>query len=503
MRSDDRSDLLSSLYRRGVRIWVENGQLRFQAPKGALLPEELARLRMFKNEIVGFLLDAPLAPDIPLEPRAAGYPAPLTAIQLRVWNYTVEKAARLSTRASGFAERIHGPLSTCILRESIEAVVRRHESLRTRFALADGVPTHIINSSCEFDFEVIDCRQLPPGSAESAIQCHAQEFLKEKVDLSVGPLFAVKLFRLSSCEHVLVLALDHMITDAVSNGILIREIWALYNQASQGSPLSLPTLSVQFADYAVWQQRTYSAWLDKNGAYWRKRLSHSPRTRLPCDVGLGEVAQLVGATLEISIGEELSIRLRDVARRQGTLLSLIVLTVYVAAMWRWCNEDDLVVGFVSNGRYRPELENVIGFVADILYLRIELHKQSSVLDLLNRIIFEFKSAYDHYDFGRVPDLIPECWTELYFNWLSRYRVQSSVECDGRIRVEPFRLAADWPAKFAPFFYDTNAGIRVTVMYRPDLIPRSMVEQFGRNLRCFAEVLVERPSASVASIVMPI
>lgn len=166
------------------------------------------------------------------------------------------------------------------------------------------------------------------------------------------------------------------------------------------------------------------------------------------------------------------------ARRERSLLALVVLTAYIAVMSRWCNKGDLVTGFISNGRYRPELENMIGFVANMLHLHVEVTEGDSFLDLLKRLNREIRSAYDHQDFDRVPAFIPECATDLQFNWLPTHWSQGFVcqhrEADDKVRVQQFPFRVIQPCKFTPFS-DTAAGINVTVLYGSDRFAPSTIE----------------------------
>lgn len=448
--------------------------------------------------------------DIPLRPRLAGCPVPLTAGQLWLWDDMIKRGTRLSEwRMCAASVRILGPLNTCLMRRSIEAVVQRHESLRTRIIQVDGIPRQHIDAASDDHFEVIDLAKVSPINVQREAKHVAQEFIEEKIDLSVGPLFDAKLLRLSNREHVLILALDHIVSDAVSYGILSRDIWTLYNQAAQGLPFSLPQLPVQFADYAVWQQRTYDAWLKKHEAYWRGRLTGAPRIQLPLGNGLAEVKHPTVSMLHIPFGKALSAKLRDVARRERTLLPLVVLTVYAAVVSRWCSQGDLVLGFASHGRHsRPELENMIGFLATGLLLRIEITKEESFLDLLKRVNLEFYSACNHQGIGRLRDIVPECTIDVGFNWIttnwSRRSVHQKGEADGPVKMQPFPIqtfrSVEAPfLKFVPLFSDTAAGIIVTVLYRPDLFAKSTIERFGHSLRLFAAEFTQRPLASVASI----
>jgi hypothetical protein len=451
--------------------------------------------------------------ELPLEPRPTGCPVPLTAFQLRYWGQLAKQEEPLSVRMCAASVRISGPLNTCLLRGSIEAVMQRHESLRTRIVPVDGIPRQHIDAACDAHFEVIDLAKAPPINVDREAQRFALKFVEKKIDLSVGPLFEVKLLRLSRREHVLIVALDHIVSDAVSCVILSREMWTAYNQAVQGVPISLPQVPIQFADYAVWQHRTYDAWLKKHQTYWKGRLTGAPRTNLPYDYALTEGKHATWAVQYFPIGRKLRAELCELARREQALLSLLVLTVYVAVLSRWCNQRDFVLTFVSHGRHRsPQLENMIGCLATILHFRMEINNEHSFLDLLKRVNQEFYFAYQHHDFDRVPDFIPECVDELQFNWIpttwTERFAHENGQADGHVGIQPFPIqagdagdAGGWPAKLAPDFCDTGAGIVVTVWYRSDLFAPSTIERFGRSLRWFAETFTQRPLAPIASVTL--
>jgi hypothetical protein len=163
----------------------------------------------------------------------------------------------------------------------------------------------------------------------------------------------------------LILALDHVIADAVSLEILGAEILTLYRQAEQGLPFSLPKLVVQFADYVVWQQQTYSNWLKQHEVYWRQRLAGASRIRIVSNDGLPKAEQPVGALLHIPFGDVLSAKFREVARREQIQLALVVFCVFTAVMMHWCQRKDLVIKFLISGRHHAKLESMIGFGFDL------------------------------------------------------------------------------------------------------------------------------------------
>jgi Condensation domain/TubC N-terminal docking domain len=496
------NELLNALSARGIRILTENKQVRLRAPSGTVLPEDLKKVHNLREEIIDLLKREQSIVYIPLQPRAAGTAVPLAGLQRHAWNYFKE-SGRLSWRMCATLDRVRGVLKTNLLESCIETLVQRHESLRTRIVTEKDTPSQQIDLPCESTLETIDLSHVRTSDRDERARCCADDFIQEKIDLSVGPLFAAKLLKLSRSEHVLVLAADHMISDGESAATLRRELWTLYQQAERGLPFSLPIQSLQFADYAVWQQQTYDTWRKEHEAYWKRHLSDAPHVQLPVQKRSTMVHGPAGSRLIVPFGEILSGQLRDVAKRERVLLAMVVLTVYVAVLSRWCDQRDMVLTFVLNGRNRPELVNMIGFLVEHLHLRIDISSEDCLLDVLHRINLEFLAACDHRDFNRVPDIVPECKTDIYFNWISQnLPVQFMETNDKHIEVEPFPFVRKaLPFTFGSFFADSPHGITWGVEYQQDLFSESTIEWFGHHLMLFSAELAQHPRARVASIPM--
>lgn len=373
-----------------------------------------------------------------------------------------------------------------MLRRSIEALILRHEALRTRFVMVDGSPYQHIDLASEFRLQVIRDNAL------------IQEFLDQKIGLTVGPLFDAKLFSESDEEHVLVVVIDHIVSDGVSNGILVRELWTLYEQALHGQPFSLPALPVQFPDYCVWHHHAERAWMREHSSYWLAHLSGTSKLAIPSDPGMKAASSGAGLTMHIPFGAELSRSLESAAHEQQMSLALLVLTAYVFVLSRWFRQQDLLMPVLSHGRQgHPELKGVVGFISQTLHLRIFVDHAQTFRDLLNQVQSEFGRAIQHQDFDRVPDLIPECQAELNFHWRPKDWSAAGQSRSRRspmpIKLRPFMVRlTDWPWKFWPVFYHTPAGIGVTINYKPECLAERTIRQFGEKLRWAARTIVERP-----------
>ena len=427
--------------------------------------------------------------NVPLRRRAPDWPIPLTATQLDMWQSELAQKAP-SGRMCAAALRITGPMNIDLLRTCLEELVRRHESLRTRIAAVDGVPRQYVSAQSICPLQICNLREREPAEGQREAMRMVQDFIDAKIDVAVDPLFEGRLLQLPGTEHVLILMLHHIIGDWLSCEILTRELWVLYGQAVRGLLLSLPELPIQFPDYAVWQQRTYASWLADHGAYWRELLNDAPHLRLSREGRLREVASPVGASRHFSLGEALSARLRELARQERTLLPLLVLAIHARVIAHWCDQSDLVVKFISNGRsHRRELLDVVGFLACILHLRIRSAREGDFLRLLSQVKESFVAAHRHHDFGHVPFLVPECVSDVYFNWMPAPRAQPHCGpgvADHGLEIRMLPVSVAQPKKFIPFFYDCSTGIGVSVNYRPDIHSAGTIEQFGNTFLTFAQ-----------------
>lgn len=436
----------------------------------------------------------------PIEPRPQGCTVPLTAEQRHLFKVLIradpEQRPR-TVRMCASATRVTGPLSVGLLEGSIAGLVRRHESLRTTFKTFEGVTTQHIDPPAEYRLMCVDLSALSKSESETEAKRLAGEFQDQKIDLSIGHLFEARLFKLAAQEHILIVLADHMISDGMSNALLDREIWQAYDDALDDEPASLPTPPLQFADYAVWLERTKESWRTEHEDYWKQHLAEGVPTTIPASSETNKCPDM-GAVAHIPFGSDLTAELRQFAARQQVPLSNVMLMIYATAMSFWCDKEDLIIRYPVHGHGRPELENVIGFLSNFLHLRIKVNRQRTLQALLAQVQDEMRSALAHRDFDRVRDLMPECVkTELEFHWRSaRWRgraVQRPPHLDQPIKRQPFLIRSPaLPWRFWCIFNETPSNICVTVRYRAHLLRPNAVEQFGNDMRSIARTLIDRP-----------
>jgi len=456
-------------------------------------------------------------PSARLTQRPTGSRVPLALPQDWWWNLTQVDKNR-SIRSMSTAVRISGALNAASLKAAFVEVVRRHESLRTRITTSEGIREQEIEPFGGHDLEVIMLTESSIEERERAAACIFEKLVAEPLDVAKDPLFVAKLLQLADDDHVLIVAMDHLIADAASLVIILRDIWTLYAQYERGLPLSLPPMPIQLADYAVWQQENREAFIAAQGDYWHKRLTGAQRVRLFADED--KTTRRGFAAAPFKIGATSITALRELSRREQSTLAMSVLATWVALVSRWCDTRDVVVPFLAMGRPGPELENTIGCFAAPLYLRIQLRPNDSFLDLLRRVTEEYASACEHDDLGYVGAQFPRpgFTYNSCFNWHPReFRVdpvsfltcidQSEVEgLGGTLRLQPFAAEGsadetgghdvvwdDEPGLFLSEAQDTVAGV---LLYRAELVNSSTAQRVARNLERFVDLLVAQPAARI-------
>ncbi|MGC5568955.1 condensation domain-containing protein, partial [Streptomyces sp. FR-108] len=303
-----------------------------------------------------------------------------------------------------------GDLDVVFLGAALDTVVARHEVLRTRLVAGpDGTPYQMIDPATRFPLPVVDVSDSfdPVREAERlALADAAAPF-----DLAAGPLIRGTLIRLDEDQHLLVLLTHHVVSDEWSARILRREVSALYEAFRAGEPNPLPPLSVQYADFAVWQRQ----WLDgevleAQRAYWKAALADVPVLELPTDRPRPPVRSAEGAMAPFVVPAETADALRALSRERGTTMFMTLLAALDVLLGRYAGSEDVVVGTPVANRNRAETEDLIGFFVNTLVMRADLSGDPSFREVLGRVRETALGAYAHQDLP-FEQLVDELVTE--------------------------------------------------------------------------------------------
>ena len=508
---ENAAGLLVLLRIRGIRIWSDDGRLRYQAPKGLLTQNDVEELRAAKVDLIELLQQAS-SDDVvgqQITTRLPSDPVPLTFSQQLWWN-CLQLGRRPSMRSVAGALHLTGPLSVKCLRECFSELVRRHESLRTRIVAADGVPWQVVDEPTEYRLETSDIGRS--SHEEQAVQIRelVERMVHEPFSVATGPLFAASLIKLGDEEHVLVVAMDHMISDAASLGIVWHEILAMYAQSIRGLPCSLPQKPIQFADYALWQQRANQFWEKQHGAYWKKRLAGAARARPLQSDAMPRTGRVAWRRQPVRFTENLSEGLRTLCREKKTSIAMITFAAYTAFLLRRCAVTDLAIVFITLGRPHPKLESTIGYFGTSLFLRVEIPAGENFLDFIDRVTDEYSRAYQHSDCGRVAAEMPTpefAWNPR-FNWIpDELTVGVGGDSDGldlsaRLKIQPYELEVlprddiEWDGELEMVACEVKNGVSGFLAYRADRFAAPSIERFVRSFESFTEQLVRRPRSSL-------
>lgn len=445
----------------------------------------------------------PSVDSVPIARRAVGSRIPATSIQRRIWSHVTSNPNQPPWTWCADASRITGRLDVQSLRRSLDATLRRHEALRIRFVLVNGELEQRVDIGDAIRFDIVDLSGEHTEDCTNRAQILIKEFLTQRVGYSNSPLFEARLLRLSELEHLLVIKTDHLVTDGISNRIIREEIWTLYQQAVAGLRFSLPKLPIQFPDYAVWLEHTHEEWMTNHADYWKRHLPAEANVHFEFSDKLEKQTLTTSSRFNMAFGEVLSGQLREAASHGHTTLALVVLVGYLVYMTRLCARSDLVVIVNVSGRFRPELQRIVGFMTGRLYLRVEVLPDDSFSTLLQKVTREFDSAYEHFDFDRVPFLIPGCNTDLFFNWMPGADNYSQLvgRCTGLapINVEPYAATPIPPYKFGVDFHEIDGLVDVDVGYREDFISQCTAHRFGCDLLSIMQRLVLDPNMHIVSV----
>jgi len=332
-------------------------------------------------------------------------PPPLSFAQERLW--FLDRLESGAVYNIPLAIAIHGALDVPLLAAALTAVARRHEALRTTFM--EGAQVIAPPESAALPLPVVDLSALPAPARPIEARRRATEEAARRFDLAHGPLVRAALLQLGDLDRVLLLNLHHIIADGWSLGVLVEEMGALYRG---GHGATLPELSLQYADFAVWQRR----WLDETELayqmrFWRARLATAPLSlTLPADRPRPAVQSFRGAARSCVLDVEVAAGLRALGQRSGATPFMTLLAGFAALLLRITGQDDMVIGTPIANRNRLETEKLIGFFVNSLALRQDLAGDPPLVALLARVREGALAAYAHQDlpFERlVEELRPE------------------------------------------------------------------------------------------------
>jgi amino acid adenylation domain-containing protein len=337
-----------------------------------------------------------LAP--PILPAPRDRPIPLSSQQQQLW-FMAELYPDRPIYNETCTIHVGSDVNVAALEQSLAEIIRRHEILRTTFAVMDGKPAQVVHAPAPFNLPLVDLSELAQAERETEALRWATQELQRPFDLSQGPLFRATLMRLGVASYRLYLALHHIVTDGISlYDTFFSELQTLYAASSEGRPVALPEPKIQYADFAVWQQGwLQGAVLSTQLTYWKQKLAALPALQLPTDHPRPAEMTFRGARQCLSLSKSLTQKLKTLSQQEGVTLFTTLATAVATLLYRYSAQEDVVMGTFTAGRDRPEVEGVMGDFLNTVVLRLDLSGRPSFHELLRRTHTVSLEAFAHQD----------------------------------------------------------------------------------------------------------
>ena len=432
---------------------------------------------------------------------------PLSFAQQRLW-FLDRLQAGGSLYNIPAAVRLQMPLQVPPLQRAINEVVRRHEALRTVFRDRGDGPRQVIVPELAIEVPLVDLTALPEKARDMEAQRLAAKEGQRGFDLTTGPLFRATLVRLSTADHVLLLTMHHIVSDAWSMQVLLRELAELYEAFASGRTPSLPTLPMQYGDFAVAQRE----WLSGTRyasllSYWKSALDGAPFVLdLPADHPRPAVQSFRGAMQAFAVSATVTSALKTLSQREGVTMFMTCFAAFATLLHRITGQRDLVIGTPIANRNRAELEGLIGFFVNTLVLRSRADGNPTFRELLTAIRETTLGAYANQDLP-FEKLVEELQPERSLSHNPLFQVAFTLQT---VHAEATTMAiaddaGDLPAENPPPVMAGTAkfdlsltlgemprGLAGAFEYTTDLFNASTIQRFAENFQTLLEAIAADP-----------
>ena len=449
-------------------------------------------------------------PEPVLEGRKPGDPRLVSFNQKRLW-YLEQLTPGTAVYNVPYIMRLTGPLNPNALREAMEAVIARHESLRTVFLAPGGNPVPVLLSKWRLEFHCLDFRSPTATEAlaihETEVQVKVKAEAARGFNLARDLLFRAMLIRVGENDWGFFHNSHHIAVDGGSYDVLHKEASLFYASIVSGSRISLPEPPIQYSDFALWQTRYLSgSRLDQLSAYWRNQLAGAPPMHLPCDQARPAVLSGRGRRYFFSPSKEGIRRIGELSKASGTTPFRAATAAFAVLLGCYAGADDVSIGTPVAPQARAGMESAIGFFVNTLVLRINLSGQPTFRELMRRAHQVVQGAIEHSDLtldklveavrpprdaGRMPLF------QVNFRWL-RGPIASLHLKD--IVSTPPRAVDSGTAKFElSIEIDAGTGEGCFIEYSTDLFEEETVAQFAADMETVRHALVAEPDVPLEKI----
>ncbi len=432
---------------------------------------------------------------------------PLSFAQQRLW-FLQQMNPQSPAYNMPVASRLVGKLNVKAMEQALNEIAQRHEVLRTTFQMVDAQPMQVISSHAALVLPLLDLTPLPETTRESEAHRLGVENLKEPFDLVNGPLMRAMLVRLNVEDHLLLLAMHHIISDGWSISVLVNELAQLYNAFSIGAPSTLPNLHIQYADYAQWQRswltgEVFETQLD----YWEKQLDGAPPIlEVPTDRPRPSIQSSRGSLEHFIVAGDVVRRLRELGQQEGATMFMALLAAFQTLLHRYARQDVIVVGTPIAGRNRQELEGLIGFFINTLVMRADFSDELRFRGLLAQVRETALGAYAHQEFP-FDKLVEELQPQRDLSHMpiiqAMFALQNtpdeSIELAGLVLTPVNIESGTTQFDLSLNVWDKGTELRGYLAYRSDLFDAATIQRMLGHFKTLLESIVENADARISEL----
>ncbi|MGK7931603.1 MAG: amino acid adenylation domain-containing protein, partial [Microcystaceae cyanobacterium] len=432
---------------------------------------------------------------------------PLSYAQQRLW-FLDQLEGENATYNIPAAIQLTGKLNIQALENSLNDIVKRHESLRTRFTTLEGEAVQIIDSERIVNLEIINLETLEETQKQQQKQTLINQEASLPFNLANDPLIRSKLIQIDNDNYILLITMHHIISDGWSMGIFVQELSQLYIGYVQGKEIQLDPLPIQYPDFAAWQKEYLSGEnLNKQINYWQEKLyGLPPLLELPTDHPRPPIQTFKGSHISFNLNKELSEKLTQLSQQQGVTLFMTLLSGFSILLSRYSRQEDLAIGTPIANRNRREIEALIGFFINTLVMRINLEENPAVTELLKQVRSSSLEAYNNQDIP-FEKLVEEINPERNMSHSPLFQVMFVLQNApmGELSLPELSLSpVEMEYNIAKFdltlsMEETEAGLRGDWEYNTDLFERETIERMIRHYEVLLEGIVENPEEKVSKL----
>lgn len=496
---------LEVLRSKGAEFWIENGVLRYRVPKGQTIPDDVRALSHADQKLLSSLLHrGAVRPRLRVLERPDPMRAPLGFSQLGHWHGQAAVNHR-PIRQVASAIRMRGRLEIAALQEALSVVVGRHEALRTRVVVLDGEPAQEIAAHSSCGLQIRNLTAVPPRDRAKEVQRQITRAIVDVADYAVDPLCTTVLLTLGPDEHVLILAMDHIVSDGASLTLVLDELLTVYERLVSGSRGFLPPVRMQLADYAFWQRTELAGWLERRRSEWTARRL----IRFPAE---SPVTGIQGwDVVRFTLDAPTKSALQEWARYQKTSLTMTVLTAYISALLRYCDASEAIIQFISDGRISSLLEQTVGDITFPLFLRIPCDAHATFVGLLECLTQQYCLACEEPEFayGFIQDPLPEWVRNTSFNWIPERGdheecrpAEPTVLTYSRMTFEhPALEALEWDGEPNVTFWEAGREVIGEVGFPRMRFSQAAMKRFTGTFQTLLHSLLVAPTKRIRDIAL--